>query len=55
MRENAMQTFALLAAAGAFLAVLTACRISQLRRIHGARTPIDPVPLGPMKVHRPWC
>ena len=51
-----MQTFAFLAAAGAFLAFLFAWRISQLRKIHGAGTPGDPVSdvLGPMKVHRPW-
>jgi hypothetical protein len=48
-----MHTYLLLAVSGAFLLVLFAWRISQLRHLHNG-TPIDPAPdvLGPKEVHR---
>jgi len=48
-----MHTYVLLAASGAFLVILFAWRIGQLKKLHNG-TVVDPAPeiLGPKEVHR---
>jgi hypothetical protein len=52
-KEKAMHTYVLLAVLGAFLVILFAWRIGQLKKTHNSHS-IDPSPdiLGPKEVHR---
>jgi hypothetical protein len=52
-KEKAMHTYVLLAALGAFLVILFAWRIGELKKRHNGHS-IDPSPeiLGPKEVHR---